>query len=178
MAITATLSVDRDSITAGLPCRFTLVVATTSTSPVNILDISMTDSPNNPSLWGQDGPRAALAMGQTGFAPSGSVASQTRQIPASGSVTLGWAGSYFSSPQGPRNASQPSSFSTGVIVRTDDGSVTASNTLTIACSTAFAFNTGVQSGAYPQLPVVGQGRFDLNITGSPMVAVLFPGAPA
>ncbi len=178
MAITATLSVDRDSITAGLSCRFTLVVANTGTSPVNILDIATTDLSSNSTIMAEDGSRTALAMGQTGFAPSSSVASQTKQVPASGSVTLGWASTYFSGPQGPRNASQPSSFSTGVIVRTDDGSVTASNPLTIACSPAFDFNTGVQSGAYPQLPVVGQGRFDLNITGSPMVAVLFPGAPA
>ena len=178
MAITATLSVDRDSITNGLPCRFTLVVANTGASPVNILDIDTTDLSANATLIATDGPRSALAMGQTGFAPSGTVASQTKQVPASGSVTLGWAGTYFSSPQGPRNASQPSSYTTGVIVRTDDGSVTASNTLTIAASPYFDFNTGVQPGAYPQLPVVGQGRFDLNITGSPMVAVLFPGAPA
>jgi len=144
MAITATLSVDRDSITTGLPCRFTLVIANTGTSPVNVLDINQTDPAASPTNNGQDeGPRAALAAGQTGFAPSGSVASQTKQVPAGGSVTLGWTGAYFSGPQGPRNASQPSSYMTGVIVRTDDGSITSSNLLTIACSPAFVFNTGL-----------------------------------
>jgi hypothetical protein len=176
MAITATLSVDNTAPTASIANRWTLLLANSVANAVNILDITFVDAANDPLALQPDGVNAtdirpSFAMGQSGFAPSGGVNAQNRQIPGAGNITLNFVSSFFGGPRQPA-VSQALAYPVGVVVRTDDGSITVSNTLIITASPAFA-GYGFP-GAYPSLPQVGQARFESNITGSPMTAVLFP----
>jgi len=186
VAITATLSVDQSMVPAGIPTHLTLVISNTGTSAVNVLDIEpFVDSAADPlsqqnatNLSTQDW-RASLAAGQTGAVfpqTGGTFTPLTRQVPASGSLTLSAAATYYATPLGrePRGQQMPMAYNQAVLVRTDDGSVVTSNTLVICCSQVTNFNVGTNPGQFPQMPTVGQARYESNVTGSPLVPVLFP----
>jgi len=120
MAISATLAVDTTTPTSGFKANFVLTVSNSGGAAVNIQEITPFVDANADALAKVPTDLEALKV----LAITGK-----SQIPAGGSLTYSWPAVYFTAPK------LTPAYPAGVTVRTDDGSVTTSNVLSLTVST-------------------------------------------